>query len=96
MAFPVARSSHGGKAWQLTTPTPFPGAIYGLSYVRGRGQGHERAGVVTGPSGAAWSPNEGDTWFNLTGVVNYWAVAFATPHAGWLVGTDGRILKVSF
>jgi pyruvate/2-oxoglutarate dehydrogenase complex dihydrolipoamide dehydrogenase (E3) component len=26
----------------------------------------------------------------------FWAVGFATPKAGWLVGTDGRILKISF
>jgi hypothetical protein len=29
-------------------------------------------------------------------VTGYWAVAFASPQAGWLVGTDGRILKISF
>jgi photosystem II stability/assembly factor-like uncharacterized protein len=55
-----------------------------------------RAVVVTGPGGAAWSPDEGDTWVNLTGLANYWAVAFASPHAGWLVGTQGRIVKISF
>jgi len=52
--------------------------------------------VATGPGGAAWTPDEGDTWFLLEGVENYWAVAFANAQAGWLVGTDGRILKISF
>jgi hypothetical protein len=52
--------------------------------------------VATGPSGAAWSPDEGDRWFSLPGVENYWAVAFAGAEAGWLVGTDGRILKIAF
>jgi len=51
---------------------------------------------VTGPKGAAWSPDEGGRWFALEGVENYWAVAFASARAGWLVGTEGRILKVSF
>jgi photosystem II stability/assembly factor-like uncharacterized protein len=55
-----------------------------------------RAVVITGPAGAAWTPDEGDTWYSLRGVLNYWAVAFANPEAGWLVGTGGRILKVSF
>lgn len=55
-----------------------------------------RAVVATGPAGAAWSSNEGTTWHLLPGVLNYWAVAFASPHAGWLVGTDGRILKITF
>jgi len=100
----VARSSDGGKTWQLTSRPPVPGAIYGLSYVRERsaeGDADEeasamRAVVVTGPGGAAWSPDEGDTWVNLTGLANYWAVAFASPHAGWLVGTQGRIKKITF
>jgi hypothetical protein len=52
--------------------------------------------VATGPKGAAWSPDEGGRWFLLPDVQNYWATAFASPSAGWLVGTQGRILKVSF
>ena len=52
--------------------------------------------VATGPSGAAWSPDEGDRWMLLEGVKDYWAVAFANPRAGWLVGTEGRILKLTF
>jgi photosystem II stability/assembly factor-like uncharacterized protein len=56
-----------------------------------------RAVVITAnDGGAAWTPDEGDTWFALPNVTGFWAVAFATPKAGWLVGTDGRILKISF
>ena len=39
----------------------------------------------------------------IVGLVGYaymrdwnWAVAFASPQAGWLVGTEGRILKLAF
>jgi photosystem II stability/assembly factor-like uncharacterized protein len=103
----VARSRDGGRTWQLAAPTPFPGAIYGLSYALGRGHlrgepdgrdhDHDHVIVVaTGPGGAAWSPDEGDTWSALPGVTNYWAVAFASHRTGWLVGTDGRILRVDF
>ncbi len=88
----VARSSDGGKTWVQATSTPFKGAVYGLSYVPGR----RLTVVATGPSGAAWSPNEGETWSLLPGVSNFWAVAFATRDAGWLVGGEGRILKLSF
>ena len=56
----------------------------------------ERKIVITGPAGAAWSPDEGATWFSLPDVTNYWAVAFSNPESGWLVGTQGRILKISF
>jgi photosystem II stability/assembly factor-like uncharacterized protein len=95
----VARSSDGGKTWQLTTPTPFPGSVYGLSYATNasRSEGSSsRTVVATGPSGAAWTPDEGDTWNLLPGLVNYWAVAFADAHTGWLVGTEGRIVKITF
>lgn len=89
----VARTSDGGQTWELATSTPFPGAVYGLSYVSNAGL---KGVVATGPAGAAWSPDEGGTWNLLPGVQDYWAVAFATPRAGWLVGTGGRILKISF
>jgi hypothetical protein len=45
---------------------------------------------------AAWTPDEGRTWFALPQVSGYWAVAFATPRAGWFVGNGGQILKISF
>jgi photosystem II stability/assembly factor-like uncharacterized protein len=89
----VARSSDGGRTWRLATRTPFPGAIYGLAYVPGSGS---RTVVATGPGGAAWSADEGGRWTALEGVKDYWAVGFASPKAGWLVGADGRILKLGF
>ncbi|MGH9759891.1 MAG: WD40/YVTN/BNR-like repeat-containing protein [Blastocatellia bacterium] len=49
---------------------------------------------TSGP--AAWTPDEGRTWFKLLGVSGFWAVAFANPKAGWFVGNGGQILKISF
>jgi hypothetical protein len=80
------------------------GAIFGLSYVRKLGacktalcQDVARYVVVTADSGgAAWTPDEGTTWYVLPGVTGGWAVAFAGPEAGWLVGTGGQIIKISF
>src|SRR5512143_1021390 len=97
----TAISSDGGRTWTLTNPAPVTGAIFGLSYVgqTGRGGGNNlgRAVVITAnDGGAAWTPDEGTTWFTLPDVTGFWAVAFATPKAGWLVGTDGRIIKISF
>jgi photosystem II stability/assembly factor-like uncharacterized protein len=100
----TATSRDGGKTWTLTNAPPVTGAIFGLSYV-GRAGGHERHGhdeggravvITANAGGAAWTPDEGDHWFTLPDVTGYWAVAFASPEAGWLVGTDGRILKISF
>ncbi len=45
---------------------------------------------------AAWSPDEGESWHKLPQVSGYWAVAFASPKAGWFVGNNGKILKISF
>jgi photosystem II stability/assembly factor-like uncharacterized protein len=89
----VARSADGGRTWTPGTRTPFPGAIYGLAYAPGA---ESRVVVATGPSGAAWTADEGRTWRALEGVRDYWAVAIASRSAGWLVGTEGRILKLSF
>jgi photosystem II stability/assembly factor-like uncharacterized protein len=98
----TAVTGDGGKTRNFTPKNPpVKGAIYGLSYVRGRDwqdQTFSRAVVVTASAGgAAWTPDEGATWFKLWGVTGYWAVAFADPQAGWMVnGTDGSILKISF
>ena len=97
----TAVSSDGGQTWTLTNPPPVTGAIFGLAYVRNndgdQGGINGHAVVVTANTGgAAWTSDEGKTWFTLPSVTGYWAVAFATPKAGWLVGTGGTILKVSF
>jgi photosystem II stability/assembly factor-like uncharacterized protein len=96
----TAISSDGGVTWTLTNPPPVTGAIFGLSYVgkNGNGGGNDgRAVVITAnDGGAAWTPDEGTTWYALPGVSGFWSVAFASPKAGWLVGTGGRILKISF
>ena len=100
----TAISNDGGQTWKLTNAPPVTGAIYGLSYVRQIGacnrakcQNTARYVVVTANAGgAAWSPDEGTTWYVLPGVTGCWAVAFATPGAGWLVGTGGQIIKIGF
>jgi photosystem II stability/assembly factor-like uncharacterized protein len=101
----TAASSDGGQTWTLTDAPPVTGAIFGLSYVRQIGgtctrpicQDTQHYVVVTADTGgAAWTPDEGTTWFVLPGVTGCWAVAFATPDAGWLVGTGGQIIKIGF
>lgn len=105
----AATSNDGGKTWQLTNKPPVKGAIFCLSYVNGHGDvkegGHHgnRTVVITAETApnftsgpAAWSPDEGRTWFKLHKVSGFWAVAFASPKAGWFVGNGGSILKISF
>src|SRR5688572_9349566 len=88
----VAVTGDGGRSWSLATRTPFPGAVYGLAYVPA---GDGRSVVATGPGGAGWSTDEGGSWRLFEGLRDYWAVGVA-GQVGWLVGAEGRILKLSF
>jgi len=108
----TATSNDGGQTWTLTNKPPVSGAIFCLAYARGIrhhdfgdnwGHEHDRTVVVTSEtqpnytSGeAAWTPDEGRTWFKLTNVSGYWAVGFADPKSGWFVGNSGKILRISF
>jgi photosystem II stability/assembly factor-like uncharacterized protein len=102
-------SHDGGKTWKFTNKPPVKGSVFCVSYVQGHGDvkegdGHGGRTVVitaeTAPNftsgSAAWTPDEGKTWFKLHKVSGYWAVAFASPKAGWFVGNGGKILKISF
>jgi photosystem II stability/assembly factor-like uncharacterized protein len=95
----TATSSDGGQTWALTNAPPVTGAIFGLAYV-GNADGSNEGGrgvvVTANAGGAAWTPDEGTTWFVLPGVTGGWSVAFASPKAGWLVGVNGEIVKISF
>jgi hypothetical protein len=107
----AATSSDGDHTWTPTTKPPVQGAIFCLAYVQGVGRADFETGdqednhavvitTETAPNfdsgSAAWTPDEGRTWFTLLGVSGYWAAAFATPKAGWFVGNNGQIVKVSF
>ena len=101
----TAISHDGGKTWSATSSPPVLGAAFALSYLtnttgvsdhRGAGSYDHTVVVTANTGGAAWTPDDGTSWYTLPDVSGYWGVAFANPHAGWLVGTKGRILKVSF
>jgi len=106
-----ARSSDGGQTWTSGTAAPIPGAIYGLAYAQngkrdddddGRAPGHpddhdcSSRVVATAPTGSAWSADEGRSWTSLTGLSGLWAVGFANDQIGWLVGTNGQIVRIDF
>jgi photosystem II stability/assembly factor-like uncharacterized protein len=94
----TATSDDGGKTWAVTPHQPNIGTVFGLSYTAdaGKARANGKTVVVTGPGGSAWTPDEGNRWFSLPGVTDFWAVAFGSPQTGWLVGTGGRILRVDF
>ncbi len=107
----MAISDDGGQTWTLTNTPPLQGSIFCLAYVNGMrdhqfgwgNQQYERTVVITAETepdfdsgSAAWTPDEGTTWYTLPNVSGYWAVGFADPHDGWFVGNNGQILKISF
>ncbi|MEJ7596661.1 MAG: YCF48-related protein [Kofleriaceae bacterium] len=90
-----ARTSDGGVTWTLGTPAPFPGAAYALSYVPPGGGCPDHTVFAAGPSGAAWSRDEGDTWELVPGAATgYFSVEFASHRRGWLVGRTGTITRI--
>jgi photosystem II stability/assembly factor-like uncharacterized protein len=107
----MARSHDGGQTWELTSTPPVNGAIFCLAYASGmtlgghtwRDHRFDHVVVVTADAqpdyntgSAAWTPDEGNTWYQLNGVSGYWGLAFADPQDGWFVGNNGQILKISF
>ncbi|RMH59258.1 MAG: hypothetical protein D6685_11295 [Bacteroidetes bacterium] len=87
----VAVTRDGGRTWRPGTSPPFPGPVYGSAYVPGASP---PTLIAVGPRGAAFSTDDAASWMPLD-TLEYWSLALAGPEAGWLVGRDGRITKVS-
>ena len=90
-ALVVARTSDGGRSWVAAGWPGFTGAVYGAAYVPGAST---PTVVAVGPRGAALSRDEGATW-TLLDTLSYWSAGAASPDAVWLVGPQGRIVKLS-
>jgi photosystem II stability/assembly factor-like uncharacterized protein len=88
----AARTSDGGATWTLIPDPAISGAVYGAAYgmVGGRA-----VLIVVGPSGAAYSLDDGDTWAVLD-AAPYWSVGFAGNGTAWLVGPKGRVVRVDW
>ena len=85
----VALTDDGGRTWAAGGALPFPGAAYGAAYVPGTD-----ALLAVGPGGAALSRDDGRSW-TLLDDRTFWGVAAAGPEAAWLVGPDGRVVRVA-
>lgn len=88
----VARTADAGRSWALGGRPPFSGAVYGSAYAP---TSVPPVLVAVGPKGAALSRDDGGTWITLASQ-GYWAVAFAGPTRGWMVGPGGRITRLEF
>jgi len=87
----VVKTDDGGRSWNAAASPTFPGAVYGLAVVPDL----PGALVAVGPGGAAYSLTDAATWVPLDSA-SYWSVGLASARAGWMVGPNGRIAKISF
>jgi len=87
----VIRTADGGQAWTRAGRPSFSGPVFAAVYVPGA----QGTVVAVGPKGVTWSPDDGVSWQPVD-TLSYWSAAFVARTAGWLVGPDGRITKVSF
>lgn len=88
----VAATSDGGVTWTTSGRPVFRGVVYGAAYVPGA---PTPTLVAVGPNGADWSSDEGRSWSSAD-TVSFWGLGMASTSAGWLVGPDGRIVRISF
>ncbi len=87
----AAFSSDGGATWTPRTSPSLARGVWGGVYVP---RAEQPLVVAVGPSGAVYSRDEGLTWTAIDSL-NYWSVGFASPRAGWAVGVNGRITRLS-
>lgn len=87
----AAATNDGGKTWSPRARPPLRTGVWGGVYVP---RASQPTVVAVGPAGAVWSRDEGASWVAID-TLDYWSVGFASPRAGWAVGTRGRITKLS-
>ena len=87
----IATTTNAGKTWTARTSPALATGIWGGVFVPGASK---PTVVAVGPTGSVYSTDNGATWTPID-ALNYWSVGFASPRAGWAVGTQGRITKLS-
>ena len=87
----IATTNNGGKSWTTRTSPALGTGVWGGVFVPGAAK---PTVVAVGPTGSVYSTDNGATWTAID-ALNYWSVGFASPRAGWAVGTQGRVTKLS-
>ncbi len=75
----------GGRSWSAVSTAALPGVWYGVAYVPGS---DPPLLVAVGPSGSAYSRDDGATW-KAAGSAGYNAVGFSRDGSGWAAGVNG-------
>jgi len=87
----IATTADGGRTWTARASPALARGVWGGVYVP---RARVPTVVAVGPSGAAYSRDDGATWAAID-AMNYWSVGAASPAAAWAVGANGRITKLS-
>ena len=85
----IAVTSDGGDTWVPRAAPAFAVGSWGGVYLPGAGT---PTVVVAGPSGSAYSRDEGVTWTPLD-TLDYWSVG-ARGRTAWAVGTRGKVTRL--
>ena len=88
----ISQSSNSGKSWTEREPLALATPIASVSYVPDL---FGPSLVAVGPRGAIFSRDNGLVW-SVIDELNYSAVSFARRDAGWAVGANGVITKITF
>lgn len=88
----AARTRDGGATWTLIPDPVISGPAYGAAYGLVAGK---PLLIVVGPSGAALSRDDGESWVMLD-AAPYWSVGFAANGTAWMVGPKGRVVRVDW
>ena len=90
----AAVTGDAGRSWELVSPAPLNGAVYGSA---AGGTGANRIVVAVAPPGAVYTEDMGRSWKALPGEVSAWAVEFAPGgRVGWAAGGGGRIWRIEW
>lgn len=86
----IALTDDSGETWTRAPSFPLPG-IFGGTYVP---ETDRPVLVAVGPEGLAVTYDQAATW-TVVERRSYWSVAFVNTNAGWAVGPNGRITRLS-
>jgi len=86
----LAVTVDGGVTWSPRTNPPLASGTWAGAHIPGL---RALTLVAVGPSGIAWSADDGVTWSKVD-TLNYWGLSALAPKVMWAVGAGGRIAKL--
>ncbi len=85
----IVVTSDGGRSWVAGGQLQLLGPVYGTDFVPGT-----QVAIAAGPAGADLTRDGGRSWASMA-ADSYWAVDLAASGVGWMVGPDGRVVRIA-